>query len=195
MSDHVKGPIYVKDLISETGATAILSDYKDTTDPKYIGPGTWDVIHRRAFKAQTREQQIAFISFMKDICYGFPCSVCRGHCTEHIKNHPMEEYLGILINIESKQIALGMFVWSWKFHNAVNARIGKPIMSWETAYNLYVDGESPVCSKNCLAAGDKSAHGIDPPATINTPKIPQFKSTIPKPTNEAFHLISVRRKK
>lgn len=152
MSDHHKKFINIKDLVGEPGAVGVLSDYKDHTDPKYIGPGTWNSIHRYAYKAKSRSQQEGFINFMVEICQGFPCTVCRGHCTEYIKNHPMEEYLDVLVEINGEKMALGLFVWSWKFHNAVNARIKKPLMSWDTAYNLYSETESLVCSKNCLEA-------------------------------------------
>jgi hypothetical protein len=64
----------------------------------------------------------------------------------------MEEYLNVLVEINDKKMSLGLFVWSWKFHNAVNARIKKPLMSWDTAYNLYSETESLVCTKNCLEA-------------------------------------------
>lgn len=192
----------MKDLVSEPGATGILSDYKDRTDPKYIGPGTWDVIHRRAFKARTRAQQLSFAEFMKDVCHTFPCFVCKGHCTEYIKNHPLEEHIGVLVDINGEQIALGIFVWTWKFHNAVNARLGKPIMSWETAYNIFSDTENLVCSKNCLEADgpQKGSHIPNVPsahkATSLVPKIPEFKSTtsVTKPVDQTFRLISVNRK-
>lgn len=171
--------ITVKDLTAEPGATGVLSDYKDHTDPKYIGPGTWNVIHRRAFKARTNTQQVEFIGFMKDICQEFPCTVCRGHCTEYITNHPMEDYVDVSVDINGEHIPIGLFVWTWKFHNAVNARIKKPIMSWDTAYNLYSNTESLVCSKNCLetaddqVSDDKSAN-VTTAVTPITPKLPDY---------------------
>lgn len=194
--------VYAKDLISEPGATGVLSEYKDHTDPKYVGPGTWNVAHRQAYRARTRKQQLEFIVFMKEICTGFPCHICRGHCTEYIKNHPMEEYVGMLVEVNGQRVALGLFVWTWKFHNAVNARIGKPIMAWETAYNLYSDKENLVCSKNCLDAAD-SAIGQTPPIAIPTSKpstvitkIPESKIVVPSPntSNPKFRLVSVNRK-
>jgi len=205
MSDYFKAGdqlIYVKDLISEPGATGILSDYQDHTDPKYIGPGTWNILHRRAFKARTKKQQLEFIEFMKDVCYGFPCFVCKGHCTEYIKNHPMEEYVGMLVDINDQRIALGLFVWTWKFHNAVNTRINKPIMGWDTAYNLYSDKENLVCSKNCHDAGDQPADGLEldsPPKLKLSPMTPKLSASkisipIPKSSNSTFRLISMKRK-
>jgi hypothetical protein len=161
MSNYNKRSIDVKDLTKEPGATGILSDYQDHTDPKYIGPGTWNVIHRRAFKARDHKQQIIFIEEMKEICYGFPCLVCKGHCSEYIKNHPMEEYLDVLVNINGEKIGIGLFVWTWKFHNAVNSRIKKPIMSWDTVYNLYSESKNLVCSKNCLETEDSPPDGLE----------------------------------
>ena len=210
MSDYFKGQIPIKELLEEAGATGIRSDYKDHTDPKYIGPGTWNVIHRRSYKARTHEEQVNFIDLMKDICHGFPCVVCKGHCTEYIKNHPMEEYLDILVDINGEKLALGLFVWAWKFHNAVNARIKKPIMSWDTAYNLYSETEPLVCSKNCLeAANDQPADGLqfdtkssqEPENKV--PNIPEFKITQPinnnnnnnNPIVTPFRLISINRLK
>lgn len=137
-------------LISEKNATGILSNYKDSTDPKYIGPGVWNTIHKQAYLAQTPSKQQQFIIFMKDTCYNFPCKVCRGHCTEYIKNNPLENYLGSTVDGK----LLGLFVWSWKFHNTVNARLKKPIMSWETAVTLYSESDDKVCSLSCLEADD-----------------------------------------
>ena len=171
MSNHLKKPISNKDLLGEPGAVGISSDYKDHTDPKYIGPGTWNLIHRHAFKARTHEQQLIFIEYMKETCYGFPCTVCKGHCTEYIKNHPMEDYLDVPFEINGEKHPLGLFVWSWKFHNAVNTRIGKISMSWDTAYNLYSETESLVCSKSCLEA---EAPNNQPPDGLQHNRIPEI---------------------
>ena len=188
------GNISIKELLAETGATGQSSDYKDHTDPKYIGPGTWNVIHRRAFKAHTHNDQIAFIEFMKDVCYGFPCFVCKGHCTEYIKNHPMEEYIDVPVEINGEKLQIGLFVWSWKFHNAVNARIKKPIMNWDTAYNLYSETEPLICSKNCLEADQQPSNTTSSNISLNSkipvPTISQFKVN---PITSQFRLIPINR--
>ena len=49
---------------------------------------------------------------------------------------------------------LGLFVWAWKFHNTVNARLKKPIMSWDTVITLYSELDDKVCSLSCLEAED-----------------------------------------
>lgn len=141
---------YRQQLISEKNATGILTDYKDSTDPKYIGPGAWNNIHKQSYLARTPNQQQQFIIFMKSTCYSFPCRVCRGHCTEYIKNNPLENYLGSTVDGQP----LGLFVWTWKFHNTVNARLKKPIMSWDTAITLYSESNDKTCSLSCLEADE-----------------------------------------
>ena len=192
INNGVKNAITVNELNREPNATGVLSDYKDSTDPKYIGPGTWNVIHRNAFRSRTHAQQLEFIDFMKEVCKGFPCVVCQGHCSEYIRNHPMEDYLDISVDINGDKLELGLFVWTWKFHNAVNARIKKPIMSWDTAYNLYADTESLVCSKNCMEADNQPPDGLehmtDDKNKTKVPNIPEIN------TSQPFRLISMNRK-
>lgn len=164
--------IPVASLTNDPEATAVLSQFKDNTDPKYIGPGTWFYIHKTARKAVTHAAQLEFIKTMNAICSEFPCTVCRGHCSLYIKNHPMEEYLDTVVEINGEKLLLGMFVWSWKFHNAVNARTKKPLMSWDTAFNLYSEKESLVCSKECLSAGapvDGTEHSAPPARAVIPP--------------------------
>jgi len=136
-------------LVKEYNARTTLKDFKDHTDPKYIGPGLWHRIHQTAIQATTHDKQMSFIVEMKDICRTFPCLECRNHCAEYIKNHPFEEYLNMMVDVNSQKLLLGMFLWSWRFHNTVNLRLKKPIMNWDTAYNLYNNSESLVCNKHC----------------------------------------------
>jgi len=132
-----------------------ISDYKDRTDPKYVGPGTWDFLTRLAVKATTSKLELEFKRELTEACEGYPCHVCAGHCKEYMKNHPVDKYFGMFITIEGKKIMIGMFIWIWKFHNAVNARLNKPIMDWDTAYNTFYPGEVLLCSAACMAAEEK----------------------------------------
>lgn len=133
---------------------------KDATDPKYIGPGTWNVIHRLASKAVTKTKQDEFISTMTEICNGFPCHICRGHCQEYMRNHPIQDYISKTIDIDGSSQNLGLFIWTWEFHNAVNSRLQKPIMDWDTAKRMYiVPEEEGVCSASCLDAVDFNTPG------------------------------------
>ena len=128
----------------------------DVTNPKYIGPGTWNVIHTLAYNATTKSAKEAFIKHMTIICKQFPCETCRGHCKQYLKENPMSDYVDVIT--EGK--ALGLFTWSWQFHNAVNFRIGKPLMTWEMALHIYSQFKSEksdgVCSRECSDSDKKS---------------------------------------
>lgn len=139
--------INANDILNDPNATAVSTDFRDRSDPEYTGPGAWSVIHVLAYNARNKEKQQQFMASMREICGKFPCINCRYHCGEYIRNHPMEDYLDLNMNGEK----LGLFVWSWKFHNCVNARLKKPIMSWDTAYNMYLeeDVENNTCSTSC----------------------------------------------
>lgn len=129
----------------------------DITDPKYIGPGIWMLLHQKASKADTKEKQLKYIEFVKDVCEHFPCHFCRNHCKSYIQEHPLEKYFNVYIKDETgKKVVIGMFLWSWKFHNAVNIRLQKPIMNWDTVYTMYYilpNQEKKICSKSCSDAG------------------------------------------
>lgn len=137
---------------------------KNNTNPKYIGPGTWNVIHTLAYNATTKSSKEAFMKHMSIICKQFPCETCRGHCKEYLKENPMIDYLDVVT--EGKPV--GLFTWTWQFHNAVNFRIGKPLMTWDMALHIYeqfknqTDGQ---CSRDCsdpdhkLPEKDKPAKG------------------------------------
>lgn len=63
----------------------------------------------------------------------FPCAMCRQNMKEYMRQHPFFPYWDMMENGR----AIGMFKWSWTFHNFKNSQLGKPIMSWETALNMY----------------------------------------------------------
>lgn len=143
-------------------------------DPKKTGPGVWFAIHIMAISAKTVEQKKHFISFMKNICNNFKCMDCRNHCQEYIKNHPMEDFMHVL-NESGDDI--GMFKWSWIFHNAVNARLpGKKSLDWATAYGLYSNSDSGICFEGC--------------GSTSTPvNVPQIITPVTKSTNN-FKLVT-----
>lgn len=120
------------------------------TDPKYIGPGAWYTIHLKAYEATDDKRIDEFIDYMYLLAQKFPCKKCRKHINAYIESHPFEDLVK-LKNKEGRRI--GMFKWSWLFHNAVNTRLNKPLVDWETAWDMY-DVEIEVCSKNCDDVSD-----------------------------------------
>lgn len=115
-------------------------------DKKKLMPGIWYVIHNMAIKVKTFEDKIQFITFMTNMCKDLPCGVCRDHCSDYIKNHPFSQCYGVR-DKNGRDICL--FKWTWEFHNAVNSRIGKPILDFDTAYSMYSDSDVQICKIGC----------------------------------------------
>lgn len=114
-------------------------------DPRYIGPGTWFAIHLKARHANTPTKKREFTEFMWMIAHDFKCKTCAEHCRKYLEDHPITSYYDVK---SSSGEEIGCFKWSWMFHNAVNSRIGKPIVDWNTAYGMYFT-ESAVCEIGC----------------------------------------------
>jgi len=113
-------------------------------DPTYLGPGVWRTIHLETFLARTPEEQRNACYLIRRACLNFPCQVCRGHCSEYIERNPPEKNIGAVVAAgKGEGLPIGIFVWGWTFHNAVNSRLGKPTLEWEQAFQLYQD------TKNC----------------------------------------------
>jgi hypothetical protein len=103
------------------------------------GPGTWLSIHLLAYNANDDRSKMSFIDFMELLRNGYPCAKCRKHMSDYILSHPIHSYWN-----ENR----GFFKWSWLFHNAVNRRLGKPLLDYESAIGLY-SGASHVCTAGC----------------------------------------------
>lgn len=164
------------DLRAIKGATAVKSQYKDNTDPAYIGSGYWIYLHSKSMRATTKNLQLEMIRDIRDICDNFPCHTCREHAQAYLKLHPPEEYLGVQVD----GMNIGIFVWVWLFHNSVNARINKPIMSWDTAFDLYniTEDKKEMCGIACLSAGMNNVSVNNGNKGIIIPNVQQNKSIV-----------------
>lgn len=96
-------------------------------DPNYIGPGYWTMIHTNAITISNSKQLLQFIDLIDMIATTFPCHKCREHMNEYLSKNPLPKKFK---NSEC-------FKWSHAFHNAVNRRLNKPIMSYQDAYSMY----------------------------------------------------------
>lgn len=151
-------------------STLKTTDFPDITNPKYVGPGVWLLIHQKAASVKTTKDQMDYIAFVHSVCENFPCKFCRGHCKEYIEEHPLEDYINVYIKENKRKLYIGLFIWSWKFHNSVNQRLNKALMDWETAYAIYVENNESkkVCSKSCAgASGSKDNINIEYQKNIN----------------------------
>lgn len=121
---------------------------KFPSDPDVFGPGTWFNIHLLGIEATTPEKIRQYIDYIRLVTSRLPCGDCRVHATKYVEMSPPEHFVDI---VDSNGKPIGMFKWSWMFHNTVNNRLGKSIVDWDTAYNMYqeTDGSEGVCPIGC----------------------------------------------
>jgi hypothetical protein len=132
-----------------------MKDFSKLANPKVFGPGAWLVIHTLAYEAKTRDKKVSFERDMKTICDGLMCNTCSHHCNKYQEQNPIRDYWNIK---DQNGEDIGMFKWSWAFHNAVNVRLGKPVMDFKTAYQLYSKNSPAVCTQNCGDEEHKNSH-------------------------------------
>jgi len=109
------------------------SNYTNMSDPKVWGPSLWFTIHNGARNYPVSASPFA-INRMKGFIMGIPmmlpCEICKIHAANHInKNRNKLDEI-----CSGRDILFKFFV---DFHNMVNKRYNKPVMSYEDAYDLY----------------------------------------------------------
>lgn len=119
---------------------------------KRIGPGVWYTIHKLAIRATTKQKALSFIETLNVIVREFPCDECRKHGISFMERTPPENYLDLL---DTDGNMIGMFRWSWEFHNTANRGLKKSTMSFDDAYAIYNNDQS-VCLGNCGEDVDRS---------------------------------------
>lgn len=112
-----------------------------SSDPKYIGPGYWASFHIKSSQADTYEKKSETARSIAIDIVNFPCLNCRNHAKDYVRNNPL------LPAVRDNKDKLSLFKWTVDFHNAVNLRLGKPMINWEKAEKLW-SGEN-VCVGDC----------------------------------------------
>ena len=106
---------------------------KSSNDPKIWGPHFWYTLHNGAFHYPEQASTL-YVERMKNFIIGIPvmlpCENCKNHSTLFIEEHKSK-----LNQICSNRNSL--FNFFVDFHNKVNERYNKPILSYEEAYNIY----------------------------------------------------------
>jgi hypothetical protein len=121
-----------------------MSKAKLISNPAVIGIGYWQNIHFLAKHAVTDLKKNEFIDYMYMLSVEFPCGKCRTHIQQYIQENSFEPFMNI---IDSEKGDIGMFKWAWMFHNAVNLRLHKPFVDFQTAWDMFDTGRE-VCT-NC----------------------------------------------
>ena len=108
----------------------------NSTQPKSSMQGRWESIHITGAWSDTPQKQAFFCSWIRDQIEHLPCQDCINHAREYLTNDPPEK-------------TDDTFVWTWRFHNTVNRRLGKAEMPYKTAREIYLSGNRPGCGGGC----------------------------------------------
>lgn len=104
------------------------------SDPKVWGPKYWYTFHMAAANYPIDASPITakrMKGFLMAIPYILPCEACRIHASAYIEKHfdKMDDI------VSGREKLFRFFV---DMHNMVNARLNKPILSYEEAFKIYV---------------------------------------------------------
>jgi hypothetical protein len=132
-------PVDPVDPVKKTGCPHITwktSKHSSLSDPKVWGPAFWFTLHNGADKYPESASPIVksrMKSYILGIPIMLPCAVCQIHATNHIEKNKNK----------LDDICYGrknLFKFFVDFHNIVNKRYNKPIVSVEEAYKIYGGG-------------------------------------------------------
>ena len=114
--------------------------------PEVFGPPLWWVIHTTAAtypKAPDPQRQEECVSFVQALPGMVPCSACGAHLRSELAQHDIAAACA-----SSKALS---HMWC-RVHNAVNARLGKPLMDCNLVQEEYET--VPICNPlDAFAAG------------------------------------------
>ena len=143
-------------------------------NPITTGPGLWYLIHLSAHDANTPERMKEYMIFLRKIVSKHTCGVCRHHGSKYLDMSPPEGFVDT-INAEGR--LTGMFFHSWMFHNTVNNRLGKKIMPYQTAWEMFDSVDEKVCQKDC-SDDESEVTKSQYPTTPNQVNLSTYGSTI-----------------
>ena len=111
-------------------------DYKNSADPRVWGPSFWFSLHNGALYYPENPSEIV-IERLKGFILGIPYMLPCHDCAEHAKSYISYNYEKLNSICSSRNNLFNFYV---DFHNYVNKRHNKAIMSYDEAYKLYSSG-------------------------------------------------------
>jgi hypothetical protein len=118
---------------SELNIKVEVKKFANSNSPMVWGPSFWFTLHNSASGYPVNPTSYV-IERMKGVILAIPillrCEVCKEHATTYI-----EKYVDKLDEICGSRDSL--FKFFVDFHNAVNIRHDKPVLSYDEAYKLY----------------------------------------------------------
>lgn len=100
-------------------------------NPDIWGRGTWILLHCMTATYPLRVTQRIrdrYGAFLHILAQTLPCRLCRLHSRRFITRHPPR--------LEDRSAFMH---WMIDFHNYVNRRLGKPVLSYDVALRLIHD--------------------------------------------------------
>ena len=113
-----------------------------SSNPKHIGPGYWANWHTTSLVADREELKTIVAKGIVFAVENFPCKdPCKKDFVKYIKANPL------LPAVKSKD-PLSLFKWTVNAHNYVNNKLGKSIINWDEAKEMW-EGKEGMCFENC----------------------------------------------
>tara|TARA_R100000664_G_C2733793_1_gene123770 strand:- start:243 stop:614 length:372 start_codon:yes stop_codon:yes gene_type:complete len=109
--------------------------------PEYFGPGYWISWHLKAYKANTYEKKVEVSRSIVIDVSNLPCMTCRKDALEYIRKNQL------MPSVKDKD-PLSIFKWTVKFHNFVNEKLGKEIVNFQTAEEMW-NGSAVCLEEEC----------------------------------------------
>lgn len=116
-----------------------------------FGPDIWNTIHHIAWSLPEHPaeyQQDSFLNYLRSYTQLLPCTECQSHFREMLYTTPLvKPFTGT-----------DALTWTWKAHNMVNTRTGKPSYGWkaflfhrnthnQTHYDTYMSSDKTIMKK------------------------------------------------
>jgi hypothetical protein len=95
------------------------------------GPRGWHWLHTEAVDypaSPSKTDRLAAFARVWSFLRTLPCPECRVHATNYAREYP-PDFSG----------SAGYQTWAWRFHNAANYRLGKPLMPAEEYRTAYAE--------------------------------------------------------
>lgn len=113
---------------------------KSLTDPTVFGPAVWFTLHNGSAHLP-RDISPVSLKNIKGFIDGIPdmlvvCAKCAEHSRLYIETHRAA--------INAFKTGDDVFKFYVDFHNFVNERLGKAVMTYDTARKLYMGGNAKV---------------------------------------------------
>ncbi|WBR14471.1 Erv-family thiol oxidoreductase [Pandoravirus kuranda] len=130
---------------------AAYAEVGDTNVMHLVGPPLWETMHYAAFQCPEpfAERAPALLSLVRAYATLLPCAECRGHFAALLAAHPPEE--------AARGGRQAFARWTVDAHNMVNARLGKPLVTFEQAAWRYARGD--LCCRDSPTTDRPSSDG------------------------------------